>query len=46
MRGVVDCMSQVGRMPPADARRLPAHDRLTVKQTAYRLGYPDPFSFS
>ncbi len=28
------------------ARRLLAHDRLTVKQTAYRLGYPDPFSFS
>jgi len=28
------------------ARRLLAHDRLTVKQTAYRLGYRDPFAFS
>ncbi len=28
------------------ARRLIAQDGLTVKQTAYRLGYPDPFSFS
>ena len=28
------------------ARHLLLHDRLSVKETAYRLGYPDPFTFS
>ena len=28
------------------ARRLLRHEGLTVKETAYRLGYPDPFTFS
>ena len=28
------------------ARRLLRHDGLSIKETAYRLGYPDPFTFS